>query len=146
MGHNHGHLHGTNDYSRAFIVGMTLNLVFVVIEFLYGKWSNSIALVADAGHNLSDVLGLSLAWGAAVLARRSPTPKRTYGFRRSSIFAAVINASSLMVVVGAIAWEALGRFTLPEPVAEKTVIIVAAIGIFINAVTAMFLCPAVRMT
>jgi cobalt-zinc-cadmium efflux system protein len=135
MGHNHNHSH-ENNFGRAFAIGVALNLAFVIIEFIYGKLSNSVALVADAGHNLSDVLGLALAWGAAVLARKTPTPTRTYGLRRSSIFAAVVNASSLMIVVGAIAWEAIGRINNPEPVASKTIIIVAAIGIFINALSA----------
>ena len=133
--HNHNHSHGT-DYGRAFAIGVMLNLAFVIVEFVFGKISNSVALVADAGHNLSDVLGLALAWGAAVLAKRSPTPKRTYGFRRSSILAAVINAGTLMLAVGAIAWEAIGRINNPEPVAGKTIIAVAAIGIVINALTA----------
>lgn len=138
-GHNHSHSHShshAGDYGRAFAIGLTLNLAFVIIEFVYGKISNSVALVADAGHNLSDVLGLALAWGASVLARKDPTPTRTYGLRRSSILAAVINASTLMIAVGAIAWEAFGRINNPEPVASKTIIVVAAIGILINAFTA----------
>jgi cobalt-zinc-cadmium efflux system protein len=135
MGHNHNHSH-ENSFGRAFAIGVALNLAFVIIEFIYGKLSNSVALVADAGHNLSDVLGLTLAWGAAVLARKTPTPTRTYGLRRSSILAAVINASSLMIVVGAIAWEAIGRIKNPEPVASKTIIVVAAVGIFINTFSA----------
>jgi cobalt-zinc-cadmium efflux system protein len=135
MGHNHNHSH-ENNFGRAFAIGVTLNLAFVIIEFIYGKLSNSVALVADAGHNLSDVLGLTLAWGAAVLARKTPTPTRTYGLRRSSILAAVINAISLMIVVGAIAWEAIGRIKNPEPVASKTIIVVAAVGIFINTFSA----------
>jgi cobalt-zinc-cadmium efflux system protein len=134
--HNHSHSHGTN-YGRIFGIGVALNLLFVIVEFLFGKWSNSVALVADAGHNLSDALGLTLAWAAAVLTRRSPTPNRTYGLRRSSILAAVINASLLMIVVGAIVWEAFGRLGAPEPVASKTVIIVAAIGILINTFTGL---------
>lgn len=133
--HSHSHSHGS-DYGRAFAIGLTLNLIFVVVEFVYGKISNSVALVADAGHNLSDVLGLALAWGASVLARKDPTPTRTYGLRRSSILAAVINASTLMIAVGAIAWEAFGRINNPEPVASKTIIVVAAVGILINSFTA----------
>jgi cobalt-zinc-cadmium efflux system protein len=135
MGHNHNHSH-ENNFGRAFAIGVTLNLAFVITEFIYGKLSNSVALVADAGHNLSDVLGLTLAWGAAVLARKTPTPTHTYGLRRSSILAAVINAISLMIVVGAIAWEAIGRIKNPEPVASKTIIVVAAVGIFINTFSA----------
>jgi len=118
-------------------VGIVLNLGFVVVEFIYGQLAHSLALVADAGHNLSDVLALLLAWGAMVLARRRPTPGRTYGMRRSSILAALVNAVVLLVAVGAIAWEAVRRFGAPSPVAEKTVIWVAAIGIVINAGTAL---------
>jgi cobalt-zinc-cadmium efflux system protein len=113
----HGHHHARPNYGRAF--------------------AHSLALVADAGHNLSDVLGLMLAWGATILARRSPTPERTYGFRRSSILAALINAAVLLISVGAIAWEAIGRLSHPDVVAERTVIWVAAIGILINAGTAL---------
>lgn len=134
--HNHGHSHGATTFGRAFAIGIALNLTFVVIEFTYGKWSNSLALISDAGHNLSDVLGLALAWGASVLAQTKPTRNRTYGMRRSSIFAALINAIAILVVVGAVAWEALQRFSNPQPIAGNTVIIVAAIGIFINAFSA----------
>lgn len=133
----HGHDHGSADYGRAFAIGIALNLAFVVIEFIYGRLAHSLALVADAGHNLSDVLALLLAWGAAVLARRHPTPGRTYGMRRSSILAALINAVVLLLAVGAIAWEAIRRFSEPNPVAGGTVIWVAMIGIVINAATAL---------
>jgi cobalt-zinc-cadmium efflux system protein len=111
--------------------------VFVVLEVIYGRVSHSLALVADAGHNLSDVLGLVLAWGAMLLARRRPTAERTYGFRRSSILAALINAAVLLISVGAIAWEAIGRISHPAAVAETTVIVVASLGILINAGTAV---------
>ncbi len=127
MGHTH--THAPANYGRAFAIGVTLNLAFVVLEVIYGRVSHSLALVADAGHNLSDVLGLVLAWGAMMLARRRPTLARTYGFRRSSILAALINAAVLLISVGAIAWEAIGRISSPSPVAETTVIWVAAIGI-----------------
>ncbi|MCC6745613.1 MAG: cation transporter [Acidobacteria bacterium] len=139
MGHadHHGHSHAPVSFGRAFAIGLVLNLAFVAVEFVAGHLANSLALVADAGHNLSDVLGLALAWGAAALARRSPTPRRTYGFRRSSILAAVINAVVLLVSVGAIAWEAFARLQTPAPVASVSVIWVAAIGIVINAGTAM---------
>jgi len=133
----HEHEHRTAHDGRAFAVGIVLNLGFVVVEFIYGQLAHSLALVADAGHNLSDVLALLLAWGAMVLARRRPTPGRTYGMRRSSILAALVNAVVLLVAVGAIAWEAVRRFGAPSPVAEKTVIWVAAIGIVINAGTAL---------
>ena len=135
--HHHGHNHGPASYGRAFAIGLALNLAFVTVEFVAGHLANSLALVADAGHNLSDVLGLALAWGAATLARRTPTPRRTYGLRRSSILAAVINAVVLLVSVGAIAWEAFGRLQSPAPVASVTVIWIAAIGIVINAGTAL---------
>jgi cobalt-zinc-cadmium efflux system protein len=131
------HGHDTTHYDQAFAVGVVLNLGFVVVEFIYGQLAHSLALVADAGHNLSDVLALLLAWGAAVLARRRPTPGRTYGLRRSSILAALVNAVVLLVAIGAIAWEAVRRFSAPTPVAEQTVIWVAAIGIVINAGTAL---------
>jgi cobalt-zinc-cadmium efflux system protein len=133
----HGHNHGAADYGRAFAIGVVLNLGFVVVEFLCGQLAHSLALVADAGHNLSDVLALLLAWGATVLARRRPTPGRTYGIRRSSILAALVNAIVLLVAVGAIAWEAVRRFSEPTPVAGKTVIGVAVIGMVINTATAL---------
>lgn len=114
-----------------------MNLAFVVIEFAYGRISNSLALVADAGHNLGDVLGLALAWGAAILSTRTPTANRTYGLRRSSILAALGNAVVLLLSVGAIGWEAITRLRQPEPVAGMTVIVVAAIGIAVNAITAL---------
>lgn len=141
MGHDHGgtghqHDHGVKNYGSAFAIGIVLNLVFVAAEAMYGWLANSLALLADAGHNLSDVLGLVLAWGAIALARRQPTKRRTYGLRRSSILASLANALLLLIAVGAIAWEALGRFQHPEPVASGTVMLVASIGIVINGVTA----------
>jgi len=129
--------YGTSNYGRAFAVGVTLNLGFVIAEVIYGRAAHSLALVADAGHNLSDVLGLALAWGAMILARRHPTPERTYGFRRASILAALINAAVLLISVGAIAWEAIGRLQSPNAVEGKTVMWVAAVGIAINAGTAL---------
>ncbi|MDQ6788889.1 MAG: cation diffusion facilitator family transporter, partial [Acidobacteriota bacterium] len=135
MGHEHNH--APADYGRAFAIGVIFNLGFVVLEVIYGRLSNSLALIADAGHNLSDVLGLALAWGAMILARRSPTAERTYGFRRSSILAALVNASVLLISVGAIAWEAIGRLRNPSSVQETTVIWVAAVGILINGGTAL---------
>ncbi len=137
MGHGHEHSHGPTNYGRAFLIGVTLNLGFVIVEVIYGRLAHSLALVADAGHNLSDVLGLVLAWGAMVLSRRSPTRERTYGFRRSSILAALINAAFLLISVGAIAWEAIGRLNNPSPVAGATVIWVSLIGIAINTGTAL---------
>src|SRR5437867_4888643 len=105
MAHNHNH--SPAHYGRAFAIGVALNLGFVIVEARYGRLSHSLALVADAGHNLSDVLGLLLAWGASGLAQRRPTPRRTYGMRRSSILAALANAIVLLVVTGGIGWEAV---------------------------------------
>ncbi|HEY1015925.1 MAG TPA: cation diffusion facilitator family transporter [Herpetosiphonaceae bacterium] len=135
--HGHGHSHGPASYGRAFAIGVGLNLTFVAVEFAYGRMANSLALIADAGHNLSDVLGLLFAWGAAVLARRQPSARRTYGLRRSSILAALLNAGLLLVAIGAIAWEAVRRFNQPGEVAGATVIVVALIGCAINTATAL---------
>ncbi len=133
----HTHHHGAANYNRAFAIGTVLNLAFVIVEFTYGQMAHSLALVADAGHNLSDVLSLILAWGAAALSSRRPTASRTYGLRRSSILAALINAVVLLIALGAIAWEAVQRLGAPAPVEESTVIWVAAVGIVINAATAV---------
>lgn len=136
----HGHAHGSMaaaNYGPAFAIGTALNVAFVVIEATYGILSNSMALLADAGHNLSDVLGLIVAWVASVLARRQPSARYTYGFMGSTILAALANATFLLVATGAIAWEAVERFASPQPVAGETVIVVAAIGIAINGATAL---------
>jgi cobalt-zinc-cadmium efflux system protein len=135
--HSHGHSHAAADYNRAFAVGIGLNLAFVVAEAGFGFWVNSLALLADAAHNLSDVAGLILAWGAAWLGQRRPTARRTYGFRRASILAAVANATLLLVAVGGILLESVQRFRAPEPIAGSTVIWVATAGIVINGVTAL---------
>lgn len=135
--HGHGEPHAPASFGRAFAVGIVLNIAFVAIEASYGFVSNSMALLADAGHNLSDVLGLVIAWAAAVLSKRQPTVRFTYGLRGSSILAALFNAMFLLVAVGAIAWEAVGRLANPEPVAGATVIVVAGIGILINTATAL---------
>ncbi|MBW4699444.1 MAG: cation diffusion facilitator family transporter [Aphanocapsa lilacina HA4352-LM1] len=131
-----GHVHAPANYNRAFAVGIALNVGFVVIEAVYGILAGSLALLADAGHNLSDVLGLALAWGASVLTTRHPSPRRTYGLRRSSILAALLNAVTLLVAVGAIAWEAVIRLQDPGPVAGGTIIWVAAVGVLVNSVSA----------
>lgn len=139
-GHAHGHAghsHAPETFGRAFAIGTALNVAFVVVETIFGLRANSVALLADAGHNLGDVLGLLIAWGASILATRGPTSRRTYGFRSSSILAALANAIVLLIALGAIAWEAIGRMSQPEPVASKTIIIVASIGIVINGATAM---------
>lgn len=121
---------------RAFALAIGLNTLFVAIEFGYGFVANSTALMADAGHNLSDVLGLMLAWGAAMLARRTPSGRYTYGLRSSSILAALLNALLLMMACGAIGWEAVHRFANPAPVAGVTVAVVAAIGVAVNGFSA----------
>ena len=136
MSHHHHHHHAP-DYRQAFVIGIALNLTFVAVEFYYGTISHSLALVADAGHNLSDVLSLALAWAATMLSKRSPTPRRTYGLRRSSILASLTNAVVLLIAVGAIAWESVQRLSRPAPVAEQTVMWVAALGIVINTLTAL---------
>lgn len=135
--HSHGHSHAPADFGWRFMVGVALNLAFVVVEAVFGFAVNSLALVADAGHNLSDVLGLALAWGAVALSRRAPSSRRTYGMRRSSILAALFNALFLLFAIGAIAWEAIQRFWRPEPVSGWTVVIVALVGIAVNGVTTM---------
>ena len=134
---NHSHTHAPKNFGKAFAIGTALNLGFVVIEAVYGVFAHSLALIADAGHNLSDVLGLVLAWGATILARTAPTKTRTYGMRSSSILAALFNALLLLVAVGGIAWEAIRRFSQPAEVAGQTVIVVALIGIVINGMTAL---------
>jgi cobalt-zinc-cadmium efflux system protein len=125
------------DYGLAFAVGIILNLAFVVLEVVFGLLADSLALVADAGHNLSDVLGLGLAWGASMLSRIAATERRTYGLRSSSILAALFNAILLLISVGAIAWEAIKRFKTPVEVAGTAIIWVALVGIVINAATGM---------
>jgi cobalt-zinc-cadmium efflux system protein len=124
-------------FGTAFTIGVTLNLLFVTLEVVFGVLAHSLALIADAGHNLSDVLGLLLAWAASALSQRAPTERRTYGLRSSTILAALFNAILLLVAVGAIIWEAIRRLGAPTPVAGRTMIWIAAIGILINAVTAL---------
>lgn len=133
----HNHSHEPVNYNRAFIISVTLNLSFVVIEAVSGILANSLALLADAGHNLSDVLGLLLAWGASILVRRLPTPRRTYGLRRSSILAALLNAIFLLVASGGIGWEAIQRFRQPSSVQGGIIIAVAVVGIAINIGSAL---------
>jgi len=136
--HHHSHSHGgSQGFDRAFALGTALNLGFVVAEVAFGVAANSIALLADAAHNLGDVLGLLLGWGAAWLTRLPPTDRRTYGWGRSSIFAVLVNATILLVSVGAIGVEAIRRLIHPEPVVEITVIWVAAAGIVVNGATAL---------
>lgn len=135
MGSNHNH--GPANYNKAFAIGITLNVLYVIVEFVYGLIYDSMALIADAGHNLSDVLGLLLAWGASSLAAKSPSKNMTYGYRKSTILAAFINSIILMVAVGAIAYESIGRFFNPKEVAGESLMIVAGIGVVINTLTAL---------
>ncbi|MHB1532940.1 cation diffusion facilitator family transporter [Acidithiobacillus sp.] len=135
--HAHDHSHGPANYGRAFAIGVMLNLSFVLAEAVFGVIGHSLALLADAGHNLSDVLGLLMAWGAGALGRRPPSARFTYGLRSASILSALANAVFLLVVTGGIAWEALQRLLHPTPVASGIVIGVAAFGVAINTGTAL---------
>ena len=126
------------NYNRAFAAGVILNLGFVIVEATYGVMSDSLALLTDAGHNLSDVAGLLLAWGAAALSRTRPSARRTYGYSRATIIASVVSGLLLMGAVGAIGWEAVNRLMDPPQPAGKTIMIVAAIGVVINTATALF--------
>jgi cobalt-zinc-cadmium efflux system protein len=141
--HTSAHVHAGScaaaRIDRAMAIGVALNLAFVVVEFVAGFAADSLALLADAGHNAGDVVGLLLAWGAGVIARRPPTVRFTWGFRRTTIFAALANASLLLAACGAIGWEAVRRLLAPEQVAGPTVIAVAAVGIVVNAATAVML-------
>lgn len=135
---HHEHHHPPRTWDRAFRWGVGLNVLFVAVEVVAGLWVDSLALLADAGHNLGDVLGLLLAWGATVLARRSPTPRRTYGYSRATILASLTSGLLLVGAVGAIAWEAVGRFGEPVHLGGGTMILVASVGVVINTVTALF--------
>jgi cobalt-zinc-cadmium efflux system protein len=135
---HHEHTHEHHGHERAFAVGIALNLAFVALESVFGVLSHSMALLADASHNLSDVLALALAWGASILGRREPSQRFTYGLGSSTILAALVNAMLLMLVVGGIAVEAVQRLMNPAPVATATVIWVALCGIAVNGVTALF--------
>lgn len=137
MAHSHHHP-APADYGRAFAVGVGLNLGFVVVQIIYGVLAGSLALLTDALHNFQDVIGLGLAWGAAVLAGRLPTARYTYGLKRFSILAALANGTLLLVTTGAIVWEAIRRLMNPKPVQGGVVMIVAAIGIAVNLVSALF--------
>jgi len=131
------HLHPTGAYNRAFGIGVVLNVVFIAIEAGFGIAAGSLALIADAGHNFSDVLSLLLAWGAGNLAARGATEKRTYGFRKLTILASLANAIVLFIALGGIAREAAGRLINPKPVDADTVAAVAAAGVVVNSVTAL---------
>jgi cobalt-zinc-cadmium efflux system protein len=134
---HHSHDHAPLNYGRAFAIGIAVNLAYLGGEAVAGIVSGSLALLADAGHNLGDVLSLSLSWGAAVLSRRQPSGRFTYGLRSTSILAALANAIILLIVTGGIAWEAIRRLGHPAPVTSSIVIAVAAIGICVNGGTAL---------
>lgn len=138
-GHNHGHSHAPSTFGTAFAIATALNVALVVIQVFYGVLAHSMALLADAGHNFGDVFGLLLAWGSHAISRQHPTERYTYGFRSTSILAALINATTLLVVTGAIAGAAIARLFDPQPVAGLSVIVVAAVGILINGVAAAIL-------
>ena len=134
--HHHDHGHVPVSFDRAFAIGAALNVVFIAVEVGYGFAADSLALLADAGHNAADVLGLLLAWGAVWASRQKPSQGFTYGWRRSSIMASLVNAVLLLAAVGVIVVEAVQRFANPEPVATGTVMVVAGLGILVNGITA----------
>lgn len=134
--HGHEHDHGPRNYNRIFALGVGLNIAFVIVEASFGILADSLALLADAGHNLSDVLALLIAWGASWLAQSKPSNRRTYGLKRSTILASLISTTLLLVALGAIAWEAINRLFQPQSTNGWMVIGVAAVGVFINGITA----------
>ncbi|UVO50283.1 cation diffusion facilitator family transporter [Sphingomonas sp. SUN019] len=136
-GHAHGHSHAPARWDRAFAIGIALNLAYVLVEGGAGLWIGSVALLADAGHNLSDVLGLAVAWGGATLARKRPSKRFTYGLKSSTILAALANALLLLVALGAIVLESVQRFWQPAAIPGLTVSAIAAIGILVNTATAL---------
>ena len=135
--HDHGHSHAPADFGRAFAIGITLNLAFVVAETVFGFIANSMSLLADAGHNLSDVLGLVVAWAGATMAKRAASPRFTYGLKKAPILAALANSLFLLIAVGAIGAEAIRRLIHPSTTEGGMVMVVAAVGIIINGVTAL---------
>jgi cobalt-zinc-cadmium efflux system protein len=135
--HGHGHHHAPANFNTAFAIGITLNTAFVAVEAFYGWKVNSLALLADAGHNLSDVIGLVLAWGGALAGRWQPDLRHTYGWKRASVLAAFVNAVLLLVAMGSLGWEAAQRLQSPEPAEGVTMMAVAGVGIVINAATAL---------
>jgi len=137
--HDHGHSHAPKDFGFTFAVVTALNIALVVVQVAFGILANSVALLADAGHNFGDALALLLAWGAHVMCKATPTPRYTYGFRSASILAALANGVILLVATGAIAWEAIQRFSEADEVAGMTVMVVAALGIVINGISAWLL-------
>src|SRR5581483_9685278 len=136
-GHHHHHHHAPADMGRAFAIGVVLNSMFVLVEVAAGFWAGSMALLADAGHNLSDVLALLMAWGAAALAKRAPTAQRTYGLRKATILASLANAVFLLMAVGAIASESVHRLLMKSTVDTGPVMITAGLGVVLNTATAL---------
>lgn len=136
-GHGHGHAHAHDVTGRAFAIGVGLNAAFVIVELVLGVVASSVALVADAAHNFSDVLGLALAWGAAHLAKRRPSARRTYGLRRSTILASLANAVLLLAGVGAVSWEAVQRLRDPAEPQATMMLVVASVGVAVNAGSAL---------
>jgi len=134
--HSHSHSHAPTSFGQAFAIGIALNIGFVAIETVFGFYANSMALLSDAGHNLSDVLGLMIAWAGGMMARASASPRFTYGLKKASILSALINALFLLIAVGAIGAEAIRRLFHPSHTQGGTVIVVAAIGILVNGITA----------
>jgi cobalt-zinc-cadmium efflux system protein len=137
MGAGHDHGQGTREYGRAFAIGIALNLAFVVVEVAYGVVAHSVALLADAGHNVGDVVGLAMSWGATALASLKPSSRRTFGFRRTTIIASVTNALILLFMTGALTWESVRRLVSPAPTEGKTMIVVALVGAVVNAGSAL---------
>lgn len=135
--HSHAHDHAPKDFNQAFSIGITLNIAFVAIESFYGWKVNSLALLADAGHNFSDVIGLVLAWGGALAVKLRPNNRHTYGWKRATILAAFANALLLLVAMGSLIWEAIGRLSTPNDMHGFTIMVVAGIGIVVNGVTAL---------
>ena len=137
MSAGHDHSHAPANFNAAFAIGIMLNIAFVAIEGFYGWKVDSLALLADAGHNLSDVIGLVLAWGGVLAGKLQPDARHTYGWKRASILAAFINALLLLVAMGSLAWEAFHRLQSPQPIESVTIMLVAGIGIVVNTATAL---------
>jgi cobalt-zinc-cadmium efflux system protein len=137
LAHNHSHSHAPSNFNRAFAIGTGLNLLFVGVEIFYGISSDSLALVADAGHNFSDVMTLLIAWAAMTVAKRSATAKHTFGFKKGTILVSLGSALFLYAAIGVIIWEAVGRLRAPVPVQGMTITVVAAFGVVINTLTAL---------
>lgn len=137
VSHSHNHDHAPSNFNRAFAIGTVLNVLFVCVEAGYGTISNSLALIADAGHNLSDVMTLLLAWAAMAMAKRSASARHTFGFKKGTILVSLGSTLFLYAAIGVIIWEAVGRFRSPVPVNGTTITVIAAIGVVINTATAL---------